>query len=231
MIKENIALVRRRVAAACENAGRRPDSVRLLLAAKNVAPPAVRIAVEAGETLIGENRIQEYAAKNPALAGLNYERHFIGHLQTNKVKDAARYGVKCIHSLDSLELMRKLDARFLAEGRAVEVLIQVNTSLEPSKFGLDPEQVVPFLKELRHCQALHPKGFMTIGLLDADPEAARPSFAQLRTIRDRAIAEGLVAPDCMELSMGMSGDLEIAVEEGATIVRVGSAIFGQRKIL
>jgi pyridoxal phosphate enzyme (YggS family) len=228
MIQENIALVRRRIAGACETAGRRPDSVRLLLAAKNVTAAAVRIAVEAGETLIGENRIQEYAAKNPALADLNYERHFIGHLQTNKVKDAARYGVKCIHSLDSLELMHRLDTRFLAEGRAIEVLIQVNTSFEPGKFGLAPEQVESFLKELRHCQALHPKGFMTIGLLDDDPEAVRPSCTRLRTIRDRAVAEGLVAPDCIELSMGMSGDLETAVEEGATIVRIGSAIFGQR---
>ena len=230
MIRKNIELVRRRIAVVCETVGRRPDSVRLLLAAKNVDAAAVRVAVEAGETLIGENRIREYAAKNPALADLNYERHFIGHLQTNKVKDVVRYGVKCVHSLDSLDLMHKLDARFLVEGRSMEVLIQVNTSFESSKFGLNPEQVVSFLKELRHCHALHPKGFMTIGLFDADPEAVRPSYARLRTIRDRAIDEGLVAPDCIELSMGMSGDLEIAVEEGATIVRVGSAIFGPRQI-
>lgn len=213
---------------ACEKAGREAGSVRLLLATKTVAPDRIRTAIEAGETLIGENRIQEFAAKNPELSGLKYERHFIGHLQTNKIKDMLKYDVKCIQSLDSMELMHSLDRRLQSEGRSIDVMVQVNTSFEASKFGLNPGDVFSFLKELKKYDTLKLKGFMTIGLFDSDTEAVRRSYTRLREIRDRAISEGIVPPESSELSMGMSSDLETAIEEGATIVRIGTAIFGTR---
>jgi pyridoxal phosphate enzyme (YggS family) len=213
---------------ACEKAGREVDSVRLLLATKTVAAERIRVAIDAGETLLGENRIQEFEVKNRELSGLKYERHFIGHLQLNKVKDIVKYEVGCIQSLESIELMHKLDRRFMEEGRSIDVMVQVNTSFETSKFGLDPENVVAFLKELKKYDTLKLKGFMTIGLFDSDAETVRPSYTRLRELRDRAISEGIISPESRELSMGMSNDLETAIEEGATIVRVGSAIFGTR---
>jgi pyridoxal phosphate enzyme (YggS family) len=227
-IISNIKNIRNRMAIACERAGRDVDSVGLLLATKTIAPDKIRIAIEAGETLLGENRIQEFAAKNPVLSDLNYERHFIGHLQTNKIKDILKYDIKCVQSLDNTELMYQLDRRFQAEGHSLDVMVQVNTSFEASKFGLNPDEVFTFLKELRKCDTLKLKGFMTIGLFDSDMEAVRRSYTRLRELRDRAIFEGIISSVSKELSMGMSNDLEIAIEEGATIVRVGTAIFGTR---
>jgi pyridoxal phosphate enzyme (YggS family) len=227
-IVNNIKDIRRRIASACERAGRDADSVKLLLATKTVAPDRIRVAIEAGETLVGENRMQEFAVKNHELSDLTYERHFIGHLQTNKTKDILKYDVKCVQSLDNVELMHKLDRHFQSEGRSLDVMVQVNTSFETSKFGLNPDEVFAFLKELKRCDALKLKGFMTIGLFDSDVEAVRRSYTRLRELRDSAISSGLISSDSRELSMGMSGDLEIAIEEGATIVRVGSAIFGTR---
>ena len=212
----------------CEKMGKSSDSVQLLLATKMVSPEKIRIAVESGETLLGENKVQEFALKNEALSDLKYQKHFIGHLQTNKIKDIVKYNVDCVQSLDSVELMQKLDQRYQSEGRSLDVMVQVNTSFEESKFGLDPKDVAAILKELRKYDTLKMKGFMTIGLFDADKEAVRLSYKRLKEISDMAISEGLIHPDSKELSMGMSDDLEIAIEEGATIVRVGSAIFGAR---
>jgi pyridoxal phosphate enzyme (YggS family) len=216
------------MASACERIGRDVDSVRLLLAVKTVTPDRIRIAIEAGETLLGENKIQEFEVKNSELSDLQYERHFIGHLQTNKIKDILKYDVKCIQSLDSMELMQKLDRYFQTEGRSIEVMVQVNTSYETSKFGLAPDKVFTFLKELKKYDTLKFKGFMTIGLFDSDMDAVRHSYTRLRELRDRAISEGIVPFESRELSMGMSNDLEMAIEEGATIVRIGTAIFGTR---
>ncbi|MDR1130307.1 MAG: YggS family pyridoxal phosphate-dependent enzyme [Prevotellaceae bacterium] len=227
-IINNIKNIRKRMSQACERAGRDVDSVRLLLATKTVTADRIRPAIEAGETLIGENRIQEFEVKNRELSGLKYERHFIGHLQVNKIKDIVKYEVGCIQSLESIELMHKLDRRFMAEGRSIDVMVQVNTSFETSKFGLEPDNVPTFLKELGKYDTLKLKGFMTIGLFDSDAETVRPSYTRLRELRDRAISEGIISPESAELSMGMSNDLETAIEEGATIVRVGSAIFGAR---
>jgi pyridoxal phosphate enzyme (YggS family) len=224
----NIKNIRNRISQACEKAGRDAGSVKLLLATKTVTADRIRVAIEAGETLIGENRIQEFAIKNQALSDLKYEKHFIGHLQVNKLKDIAKYEVECIQSLENIELMHKLDRRFMAEGCSIDVMVQVNTSFEPSKFGLPPENVIAFLKELKKYDTLKLKGFMTIGLFDSDAETVRPSYTRLKELRDMAISEGIISPESGELSMGMSNDLETAIEEGATIVRVGSAIFGTR---
>lgn len=226
-IIHNIKTIRDRMQDACLRAGRHPDEVRLLLAVKTVAPEIIKIAIEAGEKLIGENKVQEFAAKYEALKDVACERHFIGHLQTNKIKEVIRY-VSCIQSVDRIALAEKLHQRLLFEQRQMDVLIEVNTSLETGKSGIVPGEVFDLLKSIQPLETLRIKGFMTIGLFDADAEKVRPCFTKLREIRDEAILRGLVADDVKELSMGMSGDLETAIEEGATIIRVGSAIFGKR---
>ena len=226
LIRSNVARVRERMAAACERAGREPDSVRLLLATKTVEPARIRVAIEAGETLVAENRVQEVRPKFEALEDLRYERHFIGHLQSNKINALVPY-ISCLETLDRLSLARKLENRLAREGETLEVLVQVNTSGEPTKAGLDPDEVEPFIRTIAGLDALKVRGLMTIGL-NAEPEVARPSLASLREIAGRIREENIEGVAMEELSMGMTGDLEVAIEEGSTIVRVGSAIFGSR---
>ncbi|MGK2955226.1 MAG: YggS family pyridoxal phosphate-dependent enzyme [Solirubrobacterales bacterium] len=227
LIRSNINAVRGRINAACEKVGRDPDSVRLLLATKTLGPGPIRVAIEAGETLVAENRVQEVRPKFEALADLEYERHFIGHLQSNKINALLPY-VSCIQTLDRLSLANKLQTKLEAAGRQLEVLLQVNTSGEASKSGVDPDEVTDFAKEVSRLDALKVRGLMTIGLFTEEPEMTRPSLTRLRELRDQVRELGLEGVGMDELSMGMSGDLEIAVEEGSTIVRVGSAIFGAR---
>ena len=226
LIRSNVARVRERMAAACERAGREPDSVRLLLATKTVEPARIRVAIEAGETLVAENRVQEVRPKFEALEDLRYERHFIGHLQSNKINALVPY-ISCLETLVRLSLARKLQNRLAGEGETLEVLVQVNTSGEPTKAGLDPDEVEPFIRTIAGLDALKVRGLMTIGL-NAEPEVARPSLASLREIAGRIREENIEGVAMEELSMGMTGDLEVAIEEGSTIVRVGSAIFGSR---
>ena len=226
-IRANIARVRERMSAACERAGRSPDSVRLLLATKTVEPERIRVAIEAGERLVAENRVQEVRPKFEALADLDYERHFIGHLQSNKVNALIPY-ISCLQTLDRLSLARKLNNRLEREGETLEVLIQVNTSGEETKAGLEPDEVEPFIRTVAGLEALRIRGLMTIGL-NAEPETARASLASLREIADRIREQNIDRVRMEELSMGMTGDLEVAIEEGSTIVRVGSAIFGARE--
>jgi pyridoxal phosphate enzyme (YggS family) len=226
-IRGNLAAVKRRIEAACEAAGRRPDEVRLLLATKTVPHERIRVAIEAGADLVAENRVQEVRPKCEALADLEYERHFIGHLQSNKINALVPY-VSCIQSLDRMSLATKLQARLEREGETRQVLLQVNTSGEDSKFGIDPEQAESFAREVSRLDALEVRGLMTIGLFTDDFEMARPSLGRLRELAERIRQLNLDRVEMRELSMGMSGDLEVAVEEGSTIVRVGSAVFGSR---
>jgi len=225
-IRANIARVREQMNAACERSGRDPESVRLLLATKTVEPDRIRVAIEAGETLVAENRVQEVKPKFDALQDLEYERHFIGHLQSNKVNALVPY-VSCIETVDRLSLARKLNNRLEREGETREILVQVNTSGEQTKAGLDPDEVEPFIRTVAELHGLKIRGLMTIGL-NAEPEEARPSLALLRQIAERIREENIDGVEMRELSMGMTGDLEVAIEEGSTIVRVGSAIFGVR---
>ncbi|WPQ60513.1 YggS family pyridoxal phosphate-dependent enzyme [Chitinophaga sancti] len=220
-ITNNIQTVHQRIRNACQTAGRDEKEVRLLLATKTVPPEKIRIAIEAGETLIGENKVQEFRNKHDALKDLRIERHFIGHLQTNKIKDVLKY-VSCIQSLDRLSIAQELDKRLQSEGRSLDVFIQVNTSYEESKFGVSPEDVDAFIKAIQKLDTLHIKGLMTIGLLDVEVEKMRPSLRLLRTIKERMGMNDLL------LSMGMSQDLEPAIAEGSNIVRVGTSIFGNR---
>jgi len=227
-IERNLAVVHQRIRQTVERTGRPTDSVKLLLATKTVHPELIAKAIAAGELLIGENKVQEFRDKDPVLKDLPVRRHFIGHLQSNKVKDVLKYA-DLIESLDRSDIAEALHRRLDATGRNLEVMIQVNTSFEKSKFGIDPGEVFQFIQELRKYPTLKVTGLMTIGLFDADPEKVRPSYTLLRYLRDEIIAENLLPAETFrELSMGMSGDLETAIEEGATIVRVGTAIFGQR---
>ncbi len=226
--RRNLAAVQARIAAACQRVGRDPAGVRLLPVSKTKSEAAIRLAYAAGCREFGENKPQEAYRKWEAMADLTDLRwSVIGHLQTNKAKLVARCAAE-FQALDSLRVAEALDRRLQAEGRALDVLVQVNTSGEASKYGLPPAAVAAFLRELPAFTALRVRGLMTLALFSADAARVRRCFVLLRELRD-GLREA--APDGIgfdELSMGMSGDYEIAVEEGATVVRVGQAIFGAR---
>ena len=227
-ILQNIEVIKQRIAAACQRVGRKPEEVKLLLATKTVTPERIKIALKAGNTLIAENKIQELKEKYEALKEVPHTNHFIGHLQTNKIKEILRYEVSCVESVDRIDLAQKLHNRLASEGKELDIFIQVNTSNEESKFGADPAEVLDLVKQVVQLPTLHIKGLMTIGLFSAETEKVHACFKLLKHLQQEIIALGLPNVDPQELSMGMSGDLETAIEEGATIVRVGPAIFGQR---
>ncbi|MFT3719186.1 YggS family pyridoxal phosphate-dependent enzyme [Pseudorhodoferax sp.] len=226
--RHNLAAVHARIAAACARVGRDPAGVRLLPVSKTKPEASIRLAYAAGCRELGENKPQEACRKWEALADLPGLRwSVIGHLQTNKAKLVARCASE-FQALDSLRVAEALERRLQAEGRALDVFVQVNTSGEASKYGLPPDAVAAFLRQLPACGALRVRGLMTLALLSAEPGRVRRCFGLLRELRDRLRQD---APDGIgldELSMGMSGDYEIAIEEGATVVRVGQAIFGAR---
>ncbi|MBE8726866.1 YggS family pyridoxal phosphate-dependent enzyme [Flavobacterium hungaricum] len=226
-IVTNLKAVHERIENACRISGRNPADVQLLLATKTVPAADIRTAIEAGEILIGENKMQELRDKNEVLGQLPVERHFIGHLQTNKVKDVLKYA-NCIQSLDRLILADELQKQLQIQNRKLDVFIQVNTSYEESKFGLSPENVLDFIQKIKNYPTLNIKGLMTIGLLDVEKEKMRPSLRLLKTIRDEIYAAKIEGLNNLKLSMGMSQDLEIAIEEGSNMVRVGTSIFGNR---
>lgn len=223
----NLKQVHQRIEDACKLSDRDVSDVKLLLATKTVPAHNIQIAIEAGETLIGENKMQELRDKDSVLKNLNIERHFIGHLQTNKVKDVLKY-VSCIQSLDRLSLAEELDKQLQKENRSIDVYVQVNTSFEESKFGLPPKEVISFIKKIKSYQTLNIKGLMTIGLLDVEKEKMRPSLRLLREIRDEIYANEIEGITDLKLSMGMSQDLELAIAEGSNLVRVGTSVFGNR---
>ena len=226
-IRENIETVKARMRAACIHSGRDPESVRLLLATKTVSAETIRQALIFDKNLLGENKVQELSQKHSQLIATGTEFHFIGHLQTNKVKQVLKYA-SCIQSVDRLELVQKLDQRLQFEGRNLDIFIQVNTSYEESKFGISPENAISLAREISKYDTLKVKGLMTIGLFGAEQKRLRKCFRLLRNLKSEIKDLNLAnfAPD--ELSMGMSNDLETAIEEGATIVRVGTAVFGDR---
>lgn len=222
--RANLAAVEERIARACRRAGRERASVRLLPITKTVPAPILRCAHEAGIRAFGENKIQEAMSKRAALADLATDWSIVGHLQTNKVKYLTQFARE-FHALDSLRLADLLNARLEREGRFLDVFVQVNTSGEDSKFGLHPDALLPFVATLGQFPRLRPRGLMTLALFSADMAKVRPCFVLLRSLRDEAMR---LHPGLIELSMGMTGDFEEAIEEGATVVRVGQAIFGKR---
>lgn len=227
-ILHNLDVINNRIKIACEQSGRNSNEVRLLLATKTVSAERIKAALEQGQTLIAENKVQELKEKYEELKDIPHENHFIGHLQTNKIKDILKYDVTCIQSLDRLELAEKLHQKLLAENRTMEVLIQVNTSNEESKFGVDPNEAIELTRKVSHYSTLKIKGLMTIGLFSTETDKVRAYFKILKNLQQDIISENISNVEMKELSMGMSGDLETAIEEGATIVRVGTAVFGAR---
>ncbi|MCK7556284.1 YggS family pyridoxal phosphate-dependent enzyme [Chitinophaga sedimenti] len=221
-IAANLEQVRHRIARVATR------EVKLLLATKTVSAEHIRTAIDLGATLTGENKIQELSAKWPLLQDTGAEFHFIGHLQSNKIKEAVKYA-SCIQSVDRIDLIHQLDRRLQAEGKRIDIFLQVNTSFEPSKFGVAPEAAMQLAQEAAKYDTLKVKGLMTIGLFSAEQEKVRRCFRLLKTTAGQLQQLGLPNADFGELSMGMSGDLETAIEEGATMVRVGTAIFGQRQ--
>jgi pyridoxal phosphate enzyme (YggS family) len=222
-IRDNLARVMERIERAALKAGRQPEEVRLVAVSKTVDPARIREAVEAGASLLGENYIQEAQQKIEAL-GRSAAWHFIGHLQSNKAKVAVRLFDR-IHSLDSLSLAVELDRRAAAEGRVMPVLIEVNLAGETTKFGTGEEKALELARQAADLKHLSLDGLMTMPPFSEAPELSRPYFVRLRDLREKMAREGI---PLRELSMGMSNDFEVAVEEGATFVRVGSAIFGPR---
>ena len=225
-ITNNLSKILERIKNACLVSDRNIEDVRLLMATKTVSAENIKIALKSGQTLIGENKIQEIKEKYDSLKSVKHEIHFIGHLQTNKVKELIRYDVDCIQSLDRLRLAEKLQNRLEYEDKTIDAFLQFNTSYEDSKFGMNPENALKFAMEVQQFDRINIKGLMTIGLFSAEDEKVRKCFKLLKNLQTQLLDKGIPVN---ELSMGMSGDLEIAIEEGATIVRVGTAIFGKRE--
>ncbi|WP_164110449.1 MULTISPECIES: YggS family pyridoxal phosphate-dependent enzyme [Sphingobacterium] len=227
-IVSNLNIILKRIERACLDSMRDPAEVKLLLATKTVPSERIKEALQEGQTLIAENKVQEIKEKYEDLRSIPHTSHFIGHLQSNKIKDILKYDISCIQSLDRLEIAEKLQQRLAYEDRKIDVLIQINTSGEQSKFGIHPDEAIELVKSVSEFDNIKIKGLMTIGLFSAEAEKVRPCFRLLKQIQQEIIAEQIHNVNMHELSMGMSGDLETAIEEGSTIVRVGTAIFGPR---
>jgi pyridoxal phosphate enzyme (YggS family) len=228
MIADNLDRIRQRVLRTCERSGRDPSGVTLVAVAKTFSAELVGEAVRAGATIIGENYVQELKAKREALEGEPVRWHFIGHLQRNKVKDVVPW-VEMIQAVDSEPLAREIDRRAQSAGKVMDVLLEVNTTGEGSKFGVPPGDLLPLVAALSALTGVRLAGLMTIGPFLPDPEGSRPMFRQLRELRDQAAALAQANAPMRHLSMGMTGDFEVAIEEGATLVRIGTAIFGSRR--
>jgi len=227
MISDRLSQIRARMAAAAGTAGRDPSSVRLVAVSKTFPVEAVREAYAAGQREFGENRVQDGLQKIGETTDLTIRWHLLGHLQTNKARKAGP-AFAMVQSVDSVELIQKLDAAAAEAGRAPELLIQVDLAGEATKFGAPPAEIPRLFEAAGACRAASVVGLMTLPPVPDTPEDARPFFRRLRELRDEWLAAGVPESMLRELSMGMSGDFEVAIEEGATIVRVGTAIFGSR---
>ncbi|WP_419892437.1 YggS family pyridoxal phosphate-dependent enzyme [Paenibacillus xylanexedens] len=228
LVEENLQAVRQQMALACQASGRNIEDIKLLLATKTVPLEKLQIAIQAGEVLFGENKAQELRDKFPLMEqSKQVEWHFIGHLQTNKVKDVVKY-VTLIHSVDRLKLGQALHNQLLKENKTLDILVQINTSYEESKFGASPETAVELVEQLAQFETLNVKGLMTIGKLNAANEETRHCFRLLNQIRTQIKEKNIPRVEMDVLSMGMSGDFQVAIEEGATMIRVGTSVFGQR---
>lgn len=226
-IVDNLQQVQQRIAEAAERVGRDPADVNLVAVSKTRAVDEIRAVAEAGVRDFGENYVQELEEKAEALADLDLRWHAIGHLQTNKVRRIADF-VALIHSVDSPRVAGEIDRRAEAAGRQVPVLLQANVSGEESKFGVAEDEAFGLAEKLVEFESAKLLGLMTMPPYCEDPEGNRPYFVELRRLRDRLIERGIPVECMQHLSMGMTCDLETAVEEGATFVRVGTAIFGPR---
>jgi pyridoxal phosphate enzyme (YggS family) len=230
VIAARLTEVRSRIATAARSVGRDPSSIQLIAVSKTFPVDLVRDAYAAGQRDFGENRVQEALQKIERAAESEIRWHLLGHLQTNKARKAAA-AFATIQSVDSIELLQKLDLSAVEAGTAPELLIQVDVAREATKFGAPPSDVPRFFDAAARLQAGRVVGLMTLPPVSQAPEDARPWFSRLRDLRDEWLASGVPASMLRELSMGMSGDFEVAIQEGATVVRVGTAIFGSRSQL
>jgi pyridoxal phosphate enzyme (YggS family) len=228
-LRERLAEVRRRVVKSAQHNGRPAEDVTLIAVSKTHPPEALRLAILAGVTDLGENRVQEAEGKIPEVGREAVRWHLIGHLQSNKARRAVSL-FDLVHSLDSAELARRLDRMCAEEGREpLPVLIQVDLGGEETKTGASEDELPELVRRVGACEHLRLKGLMTLPPFFEDAERARPFFRRLRELRDHYQAQGAFGDARGELSMGMSNDFEVAIEEGATMVRVGTAIFGERQ--
>jgi len=227
MVAENIRHIRETAAAACIRAGRAPESVRLIVVGKTFPAEKILEAVTAGAPDIGENYVQEALAKRDALKAEPIRWHFIGHLQSNKVKYIADW-VDMVHAVDNERCAQELQKHAARLGRTIDVLVEVNTSEEATKFGVKPEEAAGFVRSLSAYPSLVVKGLMTIGPFTDEADASRASFQLLKSLLDRMNLACATPVPMTELSMGMTHDYTIAIEEGSTMIRIGTAIFGSR---
>ena len=226
-IAENLENVRARMNAAAGRANRDPGEITLIAVSKTFSAEHVRAAWAAGQQDFGENKVQEALQKIADTAGTPMKWHLIGHLQSNKARKAAGVA-NAIHAIDSVDLLNRINEAAGEAGRTVDVLIQVDLALEDTKFGAPVTEVAAIAAAAEGCTAARLTGLMLLPPLAENPEDARPWFARLRALRDELLESGVPATRLRELSMGMSHDFEVAIEEGATMVRVGTAIFGER---
>ena len=225
MIAENFVEVRERISRAIQKSGREPDSARLITVSKQISVDRIEEARTAGAVVFGENKIQEAIPKIEQMGGEGIFWHFIGHLQKNKIKFLdERFDL--IHSVDSFELAEKIAKHYHSENRVQRILLQVNVSGEAAKFGMEPKELEKQMAEFFQLQGIQVEGLMTIPPFDSDPENSRRHFSRLRELREQYEKQNGLPLN--QLSMGMSNDFEVAIEEGATLVRVGTAIFGPR---
>ncbi len=225
-IQNNLSVVRQRIAKAANRCGRDPGSVDLVTVTKTQPVESVRMAIEAGAGIVGENYVQEARDKFDILVDQPAQWHFIGHLQSNKAKYAVRM-FEVIHGVDSIKLADELDKQARKAGKVQNILIQVNISAEPGKSGVEQERALDLIRTISGYQNIRIQGLMTMPPFFNAPESARPYFSALRSLRDEAVKK--LGIGLKHLSMGMSGDYEVAIEEGATLVRIGTAIFGKRQ--
>jgi PLP dependent protein len=228
MLAANVDTIRQRLAAACRRVGRSPDEVTLVSVAKTFPAELVREVVHAGVPDVGENYVQELLQKREALREEQVRWHFIGHLQSNKAKHIVPW-ITLIHAVDNERLAAEIDRRAGQAGKVQEVLIEVNTTGEETKYGVRPEGAKGLVRSLAALGHIRIAGLMTIGPFLPDPEGSRPMFRTLRELSDELSLMGQQNVTMRHLSMGMTGDFEVAIEEGASIIRIGTAIFGSRK--
>jgi PLP dependent protein len=224
---ENLEKIQRRIGVACERAGRAPDSVALLAVTKSQPPEMARAAADCGQILFGENKVQEARVKIPLCPG-KLRWHFIGHLQSNKCRDAVEL-FEMIQSVDSLALALEISKRAGQAAKTLPVLLEVNVAREASKFGYRPERLLAELKEINVLPRIEIHGLMTVPPWSNEPEKVRPHFQCLHELKQEC--EQILGAPLPHLSMGMSDDFEVAIEEGATIVRIGTALFGPRRTI
>ncbi len=227
MVAENIKNIRERINRACFRCGRKPEEVTLVAVTKTFGSDMIKEAVDAGQLDFGENYVQELNEKRDELRNLNVRWHFIGHLQTNKVKYIAEY-VHLVQTVDNVRVAEEIQKRAQTHGRIIDILVEVHTTTEESKSGVSPERTLDLVKQISPFKNIRMQGLMTMGPFSDDPNDSRPSFQQLVHVQKKIEQEGIPGVSAKQLSMGMTHDFEVGIEEGATIVRLGTAIFGKR---